>query len=255
VATKTGLLELANGGTAFLDEIGELPLDLQSKLLRVLQEKEFRPVGSNQTRRSDFRIIAATNRDLAREVEKGTFRRDLFYRLNVVNVRIAPLRERREDIPPLISHFIRRFGNGHSLTHEALTLMLEYDWPGNVRELENAVQHMVALNSGPLLHVHDLPSSLQNHQVRKSLEAMSVAASAAPGCANVKGPAVGHTAGTAVAEAPTIGTNILPLTEIERRAILEALEFTRGDRAVAAHLLGIGRTTLYRKLKEYNLGA
>ena len=112
VTAKIGLLELANGGTAFLDEIGELPLDLQAKLLRVLQEKEFRPVGSNQTRRSDFRIIAATNRDLAKEVENGAFRRDLYYRLNVVNVRIAPLRERKEDVPALIAHFIQRYGNG-----------------------------------------------------------------------------------------------------------------------------------------------
>ena len=116
ISTKTGLLELADGGTAFFDEIGELPLDLQSKLLRVLQEKEFRPVGSNQTRRSDFRIITATNRDLATEVEKGTFRRDLYYRLNVVTVRVAPLRDRKDDIPPLISHFVRRYGNGHNLT-------------------------------------------------------------------------------------------------------------------------------------------
>lgn len=262
VSTKTGLLELANGGTAFLDEIGELPLDLQAKLLRVLQEKEFRPVGSNQTRHSDFRIIAATNRDLAKEVEKGTFRRDLYYRLNVVNVRIAPLRERREDIGPLIAHFLRGIGNGHSLTHEATSAMMNYDWPGNVRELENAVQHMVALNSGPLLHLHDLPSSIQNHHMRMSMEALAAAASASAMGATVPAaleeepepePELPKArAATAVAERPCA---ILPLTEIERRAIVEALEYTRGDRAVAAHLLGIGRTTLYRKLKEYKLEA
>ena len=110
VTSKTGLIEVANGGTAFFDEIGELPLDLQAKLLRVLQEKEFRPVGSLTHRRSDFRVIAATNRDLAKEVEKGTFRRDLFYRLNVVNLRLAPLRDRKEDIPALIAHFLARHG-------------------------------------------------------------------------------------------------------------------------------------------------
>ena len=110
VTPKTGLIEVANGGTAFFDEIGELPLDLQAKLLRVLQEKEFRPVGSLTHRRSDFRVIAATNRDLAKEVEKGTFRRDLFYRLNVVNLRLAPLRDRKEDIPALIAHFLARHG-------------------------------------------------------------------------------------------------------------------------------------------------
>src|SRR5712672_2212304 len=116
--TKFGLLEAANGGSAFFDEIGELPLDLQAKLLRVLQEKEFRPVGSLITKRSDFRIIAATNRGLAKEVEKGNFRRDLFYRLNVVNLRLAPLRDRKEDIPALIAHFLGRYGKGHSFTQE-----------------------------------------------------------------------------------------------------------------------------------------
>src|SRR5271155_912715 len=148
--TKTGLIEAANGGTAFFDEVGELPLDLQAKLLRVLQEKEFRPVGSLTTRRSDFRIIAATNRDLHAEVEKGTFRRDLYFRLNVINMRLSPLRERKEDIPALINHFITRVGGNYSVTAEALEVMLSYDWPGNVRELENCVQHMVAINSGPL---------------------------------------------------------------------------------------------------------
>src|SRR5271168_3100942 len=126
---KIGLIETANGGTALFDEIGELPLDLQAKLLRVLQEKEFRPVGSLIHRRSDFRVIAATNRDLAKEVEKGTFRRDLFYRLNVVNLRISPLRERREDIPALINYFLSRAGGNHSLTAEAMEVLLSYDWP------------------------------------------------------------------------------------------------------------------------------
>src|ERR1700687_2146045 len=166
-ATKTGLIEAANGGSAFFDEIGELPLDLQAKLLRVLQEKEFRPLGSLTTRRSDFRIIAATNRDLAKEVEKGTFRRDLYFRLNVINIRLAPLRERKEDIPALVNHFLGRVGGGYNITAEAMEILLSYDWPGNVRELENCVQHMAAINSGPLLHLGDLPSNLRNFLTEK----------------------------------------------------------------------------------------
>src|ERR1700723_1557616 len=175
VASKTGLIEHADGGTAFFDEIGELPLDLQAKLLRVLQEKEFRPVGSLTQRRSDFRVVAATNRDLAKEVEKGTFRQDLFYRLNVVNLRLAPLRDRKEDIPALLAHFLGRHGKGHSFTQETLEAMLSYDWPGNVRELENCIQHLVAINSGPLLHAAELPSMLQNHLIRKKAQALAVA--------------------------------------------------------------------------------
>src|SRR5580698_9164495 len=166
--TKIGLIEAANGGTAFFDEIGELPLDLQAKLLRVLQEKEFRPLGSLTTRRSDFRIIAATNRDLTKEVERGTFRRDLYFRLNVINIRLAPLRERKEDIPALINHFLSRSGGSHTLTAEVMEVLLSFEWPGNVRELENCIQHMVAVNSGPLLHIADLPSALQNHLLQRN---------------------------------------------------------------------------------------
>ena len=157
--------EMAHGGTAFFDEIGELPLDLQAKLLRVLQEKEFRPVGSLVTRKSDFRIIAATNRDLAKEVERGTFRRDLFFRLNVVTVRIPPLRERKEDLPLLIEYFLEKFGRGQKLAAEALEAVLAFD-PSRAtsRSSENCVQHMVAfINAGPMLHTADLPSAIQNH--------------------------------------------------------------------------------------------
>ncbi len=250
VASKTGLIEHANGGTAFFDEIGELPLDLQAKLLRVLQEKEFRPVGSLSQRRSDFRVIAATNRDLAKEVEKGTFRRDLFYRLNVVNMRLAPLRDRREDIPALLAHFLGRYGKGHTLTQETLEAMLSYDWPGNVRELENSIQHMVAINSGPLLHVSELPSMLQNQLIARKTQFMSVAVGSHP-FAKPPGEASAHEHRTAGPE--SLRPPIVPLTQVERQAIMDALEYTKGDRAVAANLLGIGRTTLYRKLKEYQL--
>jgi transcriptional regulator with PAS, ATPase and Fis domain len=250
VGQKTGLIETADGGTAFFDEIGELPLDLQVKLLRVLQEKEFRPVGSLIQRRSDFRVIAATNRDLAKEVEKGTFRRDLFYRLNVVNMRLAPLRDRKEDIPALIAHFLGRYGRNHTLTQETLEAMLSYDWPGNVRELENCIQHMVAINSGPLLHVMELPSMLQHHLMAKKAQYMSAVAGSP--LAKPPGEAMGHDHRMA-SEPAASRPPIVPLTQIERQAILEALEYTKGDRAIAANLLGIGRTTLYRKLKEYQL--
>lgn len=248
---KVGLIEAANGGTAFFDEIGELPLDLQAKLLRVLQEKEFRPLGSLNTRRSDFRIVAATNRDLAKEVEKGTFRRDLYFRLNVINIRLAPLRERKEDIPLLINHFLNRAGGTHTLTAEAMEVLLSYEWPGNVRELENCIQHMVAVNSGPLLHVADLPSALQNHLIQKKSQYLT--AVAGTGAPQAEGPSYSglNSAGSGN---PSAGLPaIIPLVELERRAIVNALEYTKGDRAVAAHLLGIGRTTLYRKLKEYKL--
>jgi transcriptional regulator with PAS, ATPase and Fis domain len=249
VTPKTGLIEVANGGTAFFDEIGELPLDLQAKLLRVLQEKEFRPVGSLTHRRSDFRVIAATNRDLAKEVEKGAFRRDLFYRLNVVNLRLAPLRDRKEDIPSLIAHFLTRHARGHTLTQETLEAMLSYDWPGNVRELENCIQHMVAINTGPLLHAAELPSMLQNHLLAKKAQSLSVAVGfqplpKPPG----EAPSHEHRGAPEGAYRP-----IIPLMQMEKQAIIEALAYTKGDRAIAANLLGIGRTTLYRKLKEYQL--
>jgi DNA-binding NtrC family response regulator len=261
VSTKIGLIEAANNGTAFFDEIGELPLDLQAKLLRVLQEKEFRPVGSLTTKHSDFRIIAATNRDLTKEVEKGTFRRDLYFRLNVINIRLSPLRERREDIPTLINHFLEKVGGNYSVTAEALEVMLSYDWPGNVRELENCVQHMVAINSGPLLHVVDLPSNLQNHLIQKKSQYL-MAVAGGQGIPVLNHGAAGELNGASL-ESPPPGmagalqpvASIIPLMELERRAILNALEYTKGDRAVAAHLLGIGRTTLYRKLKEYQLAS
>src|SRR6202163_4200315 len=211
-SAKIGLIEAANGGTAFFDEIGELPLDLQAKLLRVLQEKEFRPVGSLTHRRSDFRVIAATNRDLAKEVEKGTFRRDLFYRLNVVNLKIAPLRDRKEDIPALIAHFLNRYGKGHTLTQETLEAMLSYDWPGNVLELENCIQHLVAINSGPLLHVGELPSMLQNHHPAKRPHFLSVAVGAHP-LAKPPAEAAAHEHRSGEMGRPPI----VPLTQMERQ--------------------------------------
>ncbi|MCS6951844.1 MAG: sigma-54 dependent transcriptional regulator [Bryobacterales bacterium] len=290
VTAKTGLVELADGGTAFFDEIGELPVELQTKLLRLLQEKEFRPVGSVTRRKADFRVIAATNQDLAQAVERGTFRRDLYYRLSVVNLRLPPLRERKEDIPLLANHFLARYGNNHTLTRECLEAMLSYDWPGNVRELENAIQRMVAINSGPLLHTADLPSAIQHHLEARKAERLSAAACGSARSLGHLAERVANRGGEAGAAAeglwfdpprrsptgdgraergashrdqlPLFGDSsrgfaapegILPMAELERRAILHALEYTKGDRVMAAHLLGIGRTTLYRKLKEYRI--
>jgi DNA-binding NtrC family response regulator len=236
--SKMGLIEHADGGTAFFDEIGELPLELQGKLLRLLQEQEFRPVGSLQVKKSKFRVIAATNRDLAAEVQKGAFRQDLYFRLNVVTMRLSPLRDRREDLPSLISHFLDLHGNGHVLSSDLLDLMMSYPWPGNVRELQNCVQGMVAVNTGPVLHVGDAPSHLQHHRESNSMGRLSLATCAAPASNGEPIPIV---------------QPVIPLAEMERQAIIRALEYTKGDRVMASHLLGIGRTTLYRKLKEYGI--
>jgi transcriptional regulator with PAS, ATPase and Fis domain len=233
---KLGLLDAANGGTAFFDEIGELPIDMQQKLLRVLQEKEFRAIGGLSTRSSNFRIIAATNRDLAKEVEEKRFRQDLYYRLSVMRLRLPPLRERGEDIPLLIDHFIEKYGDGHKLPEEVRSQLLEYQWPGNVRELEHTVQQMVAMNSGPWISSADLPSNVLNWRQ----ERQTIAAEQTP---EARGAI---TSGTAL-------DSIVPLNEVEKKAILRALEVTKGDRSLTADLLGIGRTTLYRKLKSYGM--
>jgi DNA-binding NtrC family response regulator len=230
--SKLGLLDAANGGTAFFDEIGELPLDMQVKLLRVLQEKEFRAVGSLSQRSSSFRVIAATNRDLAADVEAKQFRQDLYYRLNVMRIRLTPLRDRRDDIPGLVVHFLGKYGNGHQLTDETLHSLMQHDWPGNVRELEHVIQHMVAMNSGPWITPLELPSTVVNRRLEhRQSQALSQTAASSP--------------------TNTDGCPVLPLADLEKREILRAIEYTKGDRTVAAALLGIGRTTLYRKLKEY----
>lgn len=233
---KLGLLDAANGGTAFFDEIGELPMEMQQKLLRVLQEKEFRAIGGLSTRSSNFRVIAATNRDLAKEVEEKRFRQDLYYRLAVMRLRLAPLRERREDIPVLIDHFLKRYGNDHQLPDEVMAQLLEHDWPGNVRELEHTVQQMVAMNSGPWFSMSDLPSNVMNGKLERE-ELAGDEATPAP----------------SLYQAAASTDSVIPLAEVEKRSILHALEITKGDRSFAADLLGIGRTTLYRKLKSYGM--
>jgi DNA-binding NtrC family response regulator len=240
VDTKRGLIEQANGGTAFFDEIGELPLEMQVKLLRVLEEQEFRAVGSLQRIKVDVRLIAATNRDLQNEVIAGRFREDLFHRINVVRLTLPPLRERKDDIPLLIERFLEGVGRRFSLSFDAMAAIMEYNWPGNIRELKNCLERMMTYNSGPLLHFADLPTSVANY-TRARTETSFVAQ------AVVGGPATS-------AAAPLLSNqSVVPLQELERLAIHHALQHTKGDRTVAAQLLGIGRTTLYRKLKEYRL--
>jgi DNA-binding NtrC family response regulator len=224
---KRGLIDLANGGTAFFDEIGDLPLDLQVKLLRLLQEREYRPLGSLNRHKVHIRVIAATHRDLAKAVKEGTFREDLYYRLNVISLRLPALRDRKEDIASLAESFLARHGD-YEIPPVVLAALLDHDWPGNVRELQNCMDCMAAMNHGPILHIADLPPAVQYSQTRATTELSNLAAFAS-------------------------GQAVIPLHELERRAIANAIQFTSGDRATAAVLLGIGRTTLYRKMKEYRL--
>jgi two-component system response regulator HydG len=223
VQAKQGLLEAAQGGTLFLDEIGDMPVDLQAKLLRALQEREVKPVGSTERRHINVRIIAATNRDLENAIRTGTFRQDLFFRLNVVQIKLPPLRDRKSDIPILVTAFLEKFsdpqGPVRTISEDAMRQLIAYDWPGNVRELENAIERAVALGSGPILHVGDLPSNLQYPTTERTPEK----------------------------------DEILPLEELERRAILRTLRETGGDKLSTARMLGIGKTTLYRKLKQYHM--
>jgi DNA-binding NtrC family response regulator len=219
---KPGLLETAGQGTLFLDEIGDLPIDMQAKLLRALQEREIRPVGSNERVALHARIIAATNRDLEARVRKGEFRQDLYFRLNVVPIKLPPLRERRSDIPLLVSSFLEKYSESEKpvreVSEEAMRRLLAYDWPGNVRELENAVERGVALGAGPKLEFLDLPTNVQYGEAEHASEPEEV----------------------------------IPLDVLEKHAILRALKETAGDKLAAARLLRIGKTTLYRKLKQYD---
>ena len=222
---KDGLLALASGGTVFFDEIGEMPLDMQGRLLRALQEREFHPQGSTKAVPVDVRIIAATSRDLEIAVQQGTFRRDLFFRLNVVSLRLPPLRERKEDVRPLAEQFLERIGQSkqvqYSISPEAMKLLQLYEWPGNVRELENCLERAVAMSPGPVLQLADFPPHIRTVALRTMV--------------------------------PGKQTRILPLAELEKQAILEALQQLNGDKLMTARALGIGKTTLYRKLKEYGI--
>jgi DNA-binding NtrC family response regulator len=225
---RTGLFQSADGGTIFLDEIGELPLEMQAKLLRVLQEKEVRPVGSNQRSKVDVRVIAATNRDLETEYRTGTFRKDLYFRLNVVTVHVPALRERRSDIPMLAHWFLERCAPGRAVqvTNAAMKSLLQYDWPGNVRELENCVERAVALGDQQMIDSDDLPPAI------------------AAMLAESETVAVGSKDGFSTTD----------LEDIERTTIERVFQQVKGDKALAGKMLGISRATLYRKLKRYNIG-
>jgi transcriptional regulator with PAS, ATPase and Fis domain len=217
---RPGLVEVASGGTLFLDEVGDTSLNLQSKLLRVLEDSETRRLGDNRTIRTDIRILAATNRDLAALVRQERFRADLYYRLNVVTIVVPPLRERKDDIPLLAEHFLRKY---NALNHKQVTgiasevqeRLREYDWPGNVRELENVIERAVTLNTKSTVMLEDIPEAIHSRQSPQ--------------------------------------TASLSLRELERRQILRALEMTRNNVRAAADLLGIDRRTVYRKLAEYGV--
>jgi two-component system, NtrC family, response regulator AtoC len=238
--SKQGLLQSADTGTIFLDEVGELPLEMQAKILRFLQEKEVRPVGSNQKVKVDVRIMAATNRDLDTEYKKGTFRKDLFFRLNVVTISLPPLRERRSDIPILAAFFLERLAPGRSVivSGTAMKALLAYDWPGNVRELENCLERAVALGDQSIIEVSDLPPAIA--QAESATEA-----SGAPNPPEFSGRP----------DLRSADPHSNDLEDIERATIRRVFSQVKGDKAQAGKMLGISRATLYRKLKRYNIGA
>ncbi len=220
VKSREGRFARARGGTLFLDEIGELPMQTQAKLLRVLQERVYEPLGSTEPVSADVRIVAATNRDLEQMVHQGTFRRDLYYRINVFQVELPPLRERREDIPILVNHFVRRFSVERDkritgVSPPALSALLAYDWPGNVRELQNAVEHGFVLAPGPLIGIEHLPAHLR--------------------------PPGWTPAGAA------------SLDDLERAFIVSVLERNHYNREATARQLGVHKTTLYRKIRRLGI--
>lgn len=222
---KDGVIQSANGGTLFLHDVSELTLEMQSKLLRTLQDREIKPLGSNKPIALDIRVIASTSRDMEAAIQQGTFRRDLFFRLNVVNFRLPPLRERKQDIPLLVDVILKRVrgdkGLAYSLSPEAMKTLMAYEWPQNVRELEHCLERAAATANGPILTVDDLPPQVQTAHLWVR-----------PG-------------------AKVMNNGIVPLAEIEKQAIMSTLEQLNGDKQMAARLLGIGKTTLYRKLREY----
>src|ERR1700727_441960 len=245
--SKQGLFQSADTGSVFLDEIGELPLELQAKLLRVLQEKEVRPVGSNQRVKVDVRIIAATNRDLEAAYKNGTFRKDLYFRLNVVTVHVPALREGRTDIPLLVNWFCERYAPGADLrvSSSAMKALMNYDWPGNVRELENCVERAVALGDGKVIDLGDLPSSIA---VLHSSSSRPLSESAPELVSDLAAVAEESSS-----DRTTGALSTTDLEDIERATIQRVFEQVHGDKALAGRMLGISRATLYRKLKRYNI--
>jgi transcriptional regulator with PAS, ATPase and Fis domain len=223
-----GLFQAANGGTIFLDEIGELPLEMQAKLLRVLQEKEVRPVGSNDRVKVDVRVVAATNRDLEAAYMNGTFRKDLYFRLNVVTMNLPSLRERKSDIPSLVQYFLEKMSPNApmTVTPSAMKALLGYSWPGNVRELQNCIERAVALGNRTSVEIDDLPPALR--------EASGVQPEP-------------------LAVVPIATPTSTDLEEMERLTIQRVFEQVKGDKTAAGKMLGISRATLYRKIKRYGI--
>jgi transcriptional regulator with PAS, ATPase and Fis domain len=237
VTSKPGRIELADGGTLFLDEIGEIPLEMQVKLLRVLQESEFERVGGIKTTKVDVRLIAATNRDLSVEIDAGRFRKDLFYRLNVVPIHLAPLRERASDIPALVRHFIAKYNRRlnkkiESISDEAVAQLQAYPWPGNIRELENLMERLLLFVDGPRIELKDLPGPVRGGQLPPPIPA---GATPQPG------------------ETPLKDFLKQRQAEIEKSFIVQALAKTEGNVTRAAKLLQISRKSLQTKMKEFGL--
>ena len=229
ISRRIGRFEQANGGTLFLDEVGEIELPLQVKLLRAIQERKFERVGGNSSVSVDIRLIAATNRDLKESVKEGRFREDLYFRLNVIKITLPPLRERREDIPLLVEHFLKKYAeqerkNVNSVSPEAMKQLLDYHWPGNVRELENTMERALVICQGNTITSDELPYEM-----------------------TLSNPSVSSGGMVMPAE------NACNLSEMEREMIVRALEKTRGNKSKAAGILGISRKVLYARLKEYEI--
>jgi len=222
-----GMIAAAEGGTLFLDEISDMPTDLQTRFLRVLQEREYRPLGSTQTMKADFRVIASTNRPVAQALSKNLLRSDLYYRLNTFQIEVPPLRERKQDIPPLIASFLRQFAQQldkpePTIVPDAFQKLLDYAWPGNVRELQNAIEYAVVLSRRELIGVKELPDEVQLPTVLQQTE-----------------------------RGAPLRTGVQSLDDVERNTILQALAECHGNKKKAAELLGIQRPTLYNKMKRY----
>ena len=225
VSTKHGLFELANGGTFFFDEVGNLTLNTQSKLLRVIQEREVKPVGGTQWIRVDVRIIAATNQNLMEAIARKTFREDLFYRLSVVPIHLPPLRDRKEDLPPLVQHFIQRYNRKRKkpiagIIPAAMEMLMKHNWPGNVRELENTIERAMILEEGEMITLKSLPWLFHTDSLEKSV---------------------------------AISKKLVSLEELEKEHITFVLQHTAGHKSRSAKILGIDRKTLYQKVKKYHL--
>jgi DNA-binding NtrC family response regulator len=222
-----GMIAAAEGGTLFLDEISDMPTDLQTRFLRVLQEREYRPLGSTQIMKADFRVIASTNRPVAQALSKNLLRSDLYYRLNTFQIEVPPLRERKQDIPPLIASFLRQFAQQlekpePTIAPDAFQKLLDYAWPGNVRELQNAIEYAVVLSRRELIDVKELPDEVQLPTVLQQTERGTLPR-----------------------------TGVQSLDDVERNTILQALAECHGNKKKAAELLGIQRPTLYNKMKRY----